>query len=207
MFDMLVALVSGLMLGLSLILPIGAQNAFVLRMGLRGEHVLAVCMTCALSDAVLILAGVTGFAQVSALVPWAESALLYAGVAFLLVYGARSFMAALQSHATLKAADATPPSLNRALLTCLAFTWLNPHVYLDTVVLIGSISTQFEANRGAFALGAMLGSFLFFFSLGYGARLARPFFARPGTWRILDTGIGLVMWMTAIRLILSEAAV
>src|SRR3954464_9934074 len=147
---MTATLLAGFLLGLSLILPIGAQNAFVLRVGLRGEHVLAVCLTCALSDAVLILAGVMGFAQVRAFVPWAESALLYAGVAFLLVYGARSFMAALQSTATLRAADVMPASLSRVLLTCLAFTWLNPHVYLDTVVLIGSISTQFAANLAAF---------------------------------------------------------
>jgi len=202
---MTVALISGLVLGLSLILPIGAQNAFVLRVGLRGEHVLAVCLTCALSDAVLILAGVTGFARISALAPWLESAMLYSGVAFLLVYGGRSFMSALRSSAALKDADAVPASLSRVLLTCLAFTWLNPHVYLDTVVLIGSVSTQFEAHRGAFALGAMLGSFLFFFSLGFGARLARPFFARPGTGRVLDAGIGLVMWVTAIRLVLKAA--
>jgi L-lysine exporter family protein LysE/ArgO len=207
MFDMMFALIAGFTLGLSLILPIGAQNAFVLRVGLRGEHVLAVCLTCAISDAVLILAGVTGFARISTLVPWAESAMRYAGAAFLVVYGTRSFMTAFQATATLKASDAAPASLGRVVLTCLAFTWLNPHVYLDTVVLIGSISTQFAGNREAFTLGAMLASVLFFFSLGYGARLLKPFFARPGTWRILDTGIGLVMWMTAARLLLGQAPV
>lgn len=199
---MTIAFFSGLMLGLSLILPIGAQNAFVLRVGLKGEHVLAVCLTCAISDAVLILAGVTGFAQISMLVPWAETALRYAGAVFLMAYGVRSFLAALQSTETLKAAEAAPARLGKVVLACLAFTWLNPHVYLDTVVLIGSVSTQFSQNRGAFALGAMTASFLFFFSLGFGARLLKPFFARPGTWRIVDTGIGIVMWVTAARLLL-----
>jgi L-lysine exporter family protein LysE/ArgO len=199
---MTIPLFAGFMLGLSLILPIGAQNAFVLRLGLRGEHVLAVCAACALSDAVLILAGVLGFAQVSAIMPWAEPVMRYAGAAFLIVYGARSFKAALAAEASLQISGTATTTLQSALLTCLALTWLNPHVYLDTVVLIGSISAQFEEGRGMFALGAMLASMTFFFSLGYGARLLRPFFARPGTWRILDGGIGLVMWVTAARVLL-----
>ncbi|WP_114946984.1 LysE/ArgO family amino acid transporter [Microvirga calopogonii] len=198
-------LLAGFLLGLSLILPIGAQNAFVLRVGLRGEHVFAVCLTCALSDAALILAGVSGFAQVSARVPWVETVLLYGGAAFLLVYGARSFMAAFGT-ASLRPSEATPESLGRVVLACLAFTWLNPHVYLDTVVLIGSISTQFNQGKGSFAAGAMLASFTFFFSLGFGARLLKPFFARPVTWRILDVAIGLIMWVTAARLLLGEGA-
>jgi L-lysine exporter family protein LysE/ArgO len=199
---MTIPLFAGFMLGLSLILPIGAQNAFVLRLGLRGEHVLAVCAACALSDAVLILAGVLGFAQVSAIMPWAEPVMRYAGAAFLIVYGARSFKAALAAEASLQISGTATTTLQSALLTCLALPWLNPHVYLDTVVLIGSISAQFEEGRGMFALGAMLASMTFFFSLGYGARLLRPFFARPGTWRILDGGIGLVMWVTAARVLL-----
>lgn len=197
---------AGFLLGLSLILPIGAQNAFVLRIGLRGEHVLAVCLTCAISDAVLILAGVSGFAELSARVPWAETVLRYGGGAFLLAYGARSFMAAFGS-AYLRPAEAAPDSLGRVVLTCLAFTWLNPHVYLDTVVLIGSISTQFDEGRGLFAAGAMTASFVFFFSLGFGARLLKPLFARPVTWRLLDVAIGLIMWATAARLLLSEGSV
>ena len=192
---------SGFMLGLSLILPIGAQNAFVLRLGLRGRHVFAVCLTCAVSDAILILAGVMGFSRIGAALPWAETAMLYAGAAFLAVYGARSFMAAFRDTEALKLSNEEPDRLGRVLLTCLAFTWLNPHVYLDTVVLIGSISTRFAEHRAAFAIGAMLASFTFFFSLGYGARLLRPFFSRPITWRFLDTGIGVVMWATAARLV------
>ena len=198
--------VAGFMLSLSLILPIGAQNAFVLRLGLRGEHVFAVCLTCALSDAVLIFAGVAGFAQIGAHLPWLETAMRYFGAAFLALYGARSFMAAFGEAAALKLSGTAPPSLRRVLLTCLALTWLNPHVYLDTVVLIGSISTQFAGGRSQFALGAMLASLTFFFSLGYGARLLRPLFVKPVTWRVLDIGIALVMWITAARLLLEIVA-
>jgi L-lysine exporter family protein LysE/ArgO len=198
-------LLAGFLLGLSLILPIGAQNAFVLRVGLRGEHVWAVCLTCALSDAVLILAGVSSFIHISASMPWAETALLYLGAGFLLVYGARSFREAFRS-ATLRPSEAAPVSLGRVVLTCLALTWLNPHVYLDTVVLIGSISTQFAESKASFAAGAMLASVMFFFSLGYGARLLKPLFARPATWRILDIVIGLIMWGTAARLLLNEGS-
>ena len=199
-------LLAGFLLGLSLILPIGAQNAFVLRVGLRGEHVLAVCLTCALSDAVLILAGVSGFAQVSAWVPWAETVLLYGGAVFLIAYGARSFMAAFKSE-FLRPSDTAQTGLGRVVLTCLALTWLNPHVYLDTVVLIGSISTQFDEGKALFATGAMLASFTFFFSLGFGARLLKPLFSRPVTWRILDIAIGLIMWATAARLLLGDGPV
>jgi len=201
---MTIPLVAGFMLGLSLILVIGAQNAFVLRLGLRGEHVLPVVLTCALSDAVLILIGVMGFAQVTAIVPWVEPLMRYAGAAFLIVYGARSFRSAFTVEASLQASGTATTTLRGALLTCLALTWLNPHVYLDTVVLIGSISTQFHEGREMFALGAMLASFGFFFSLGYGARLLRPLFARPGTWRVLDSGIGVVMWVTAARVLLAS---
>jgi L-lysine exporter family protein LysE/ArgO len=201
-FQMTAPFFAGFFLGLSLILPIGAQNAFVLRVGLRGEHVWAVCLTCALSDAALILAGVSGFAQVNAMVPWAETALRYFGAAFLLAYGARSFMDALRS-AALRPSEAAPVGLRRVIVTSLALTWLNPHVYLDTVVLIGAISTQFEEGKGWFATGAMLASVTFFFSLGYGARLLKPLFARPITWRILDIAIGVIMWVTAARLLLN----
>ncbi|WP_431854175.1 LysE/ArgO family amino acid transporter [Azospirillum sp.] len=198
---MLSAFVPGLLLGLSLIVAIGAQNAFVLRQGLRGEHILAVCLTCAVSDAVLIVAGVGGFAQANAWVPWLETATRYAGAAFLLAYGLRSFRAAVRADGALTPAAAVPPGLGATLATCLALTWLNPHVYLDTVVLVGSVSTQFAAGKHAFALGAMTASFLFFFALGYGARLLRPVFARPGAWRVLDAGIGTVMCAIAATLV------
>lgn len=197
---MLSAFVPGFLLGLSLIVAIGAQNAFVLRQGLRGEHILAICLTCAVSDAVLILLGVSGFAQAADWVPWLETATRYAGAAFLLAYGLRSFRAALRSGDALMPANAAPAGLGPTLATCLALTWLNPHVYLDTVVLVGSVSTQFAPGKGAFALGAMTASFLFFFSLGYGARLLRPVFGRPAAWRVLEVAIGIVMCTIAATL-------
>lgn len=198
---MLTAFLPGFLLGLSLIVAIGAQNAFVLRQGLRGEHVLPVCLTCALSDAVLILAGVGGFAQAAAWIPWLETAMRYAGAAFLIVYGLRSFRAAMRPGGSLTPAGDAAAGLGATLATCLALTWLNPHVYLDTVVLLGSVSTQFTSHTEFFTLGAMTASFVFFFALGYGARLLRPVFARPGAWRVLDLGIGVVMCTIAASLI------
>jgi len=194
------AAVAGFGLGFSLILAIGAQNAFVLRQGLRRAHVLAVCLTCALSDAVLIAAGVAGFGALSAAVPGAGQVLRYGGAAFLLWYGARAFAAAWRGGETLEpGADAG--GLGAALATCLALTWLNPHVWLDTVVLLGSVSAQYQA-RAAFGLGAGAASFVFFFGLGYGARLLAPLFRRPASWRVLDAGVGAVMWAIAARLVL-----
>lgn len=192
---------TGLSVGFSLILAIGAQNAFILRQGLRGEHVFWLCLTCAASDAVLIAIGVTSFQKIAALSPMIDPAMRLAGAAFLVWYGARSAISALRSNEALvvQAASATP--LRPALLTCLALTWLNPHVYLDTVVLLGTISTQFPGQQSAFAIGAMSASFLFFFGLGYGAAWLRPLFARPAAWRALEAAVALTMWVIAARLI------
>lgn len=201
------AFVPGYLLSLSLIVAIGAQNAYVLRQGLRREHVLAIVLTCALSDAALILAGVSGFAGASAALPWLTDAARFGGAVFLTVYGARSLRAALRSTDTLTAAEAAPRGLAPTLLTCLALTWLNPHVYLDTVVLLGSISTQFAPHKTSFALGAMAASATFFTALGYGAGLLRPLFARPGAWRALEAGIAVVMWTIALRLFIASPAV
>jgi L-lysine exporter family protein LysE/ArgO len=196
------AWVAGFGLGFSLILAIGAQNAFVLRQGLRRAHVFAVCLTCAVSDALLIAAGVAGFGALSQAVPGLETVMRYGGAAFLLAYGARAFLSAWRGGAVLQpGSEGARGSLGAALLTCLALTWLNPHVYLDTVVLLGSISAQYD-DRLAFALGAMSASFVFFFSLGYGARLLQPFFRRPSSWRVLDAGVGAVMWAIAVKLLL-----
>jgi L-lysine exporter family protein LysE/ArgO len=195
--------IAGMTMGLSLIVAIGAQNAFVLRHGLRNEHVLAVCLTCALSDAILILAGVTGFGKMAAWLPWLEPVMRYGGAAFLIWYGAKSLLNALRSTEALRVAtELASSSLATTLLACLAITWLNPHVYLDTVVLLGTISTQFPGLEPSFAAGAVMGSFLFFFSLGYGAIWLRPVFARPVAWRILDTIIALVMTGIALKLII-----
>lgn len=193
---------TGMLMSLSLILAIGAQNAFVLRQGLRGEHVLAVCLACAVSDAILITVGVTSFRTVSDWLPWLEPVMRFGGAVFLIWYGAKSLLSALRSNEAL-AADASLPvtDLFRTLVACLAITWLNPHVYLDTVVLLGSISTQFDDNLGSFAVGAILGSFVFFFALGYGAVRLRPMFEQPRAWRILETLIALVMWAIAFKLL------
>ena len=194
---------TGMMMGLSLIVAIGAQNAFVLRQGLRGEHVLAVCLACAVSDAVLITLGVTSFGTISLWLPWLMPVMRYGGALFLIWYGVKSLHAALRSRAALM----VNPSLAetdvfRSLAACLAITWLNPHVYLDTVVLLGTISSQFDGARTAFAGGAITGSFLFFFALGYGARWLRPFFARPEAWRALEGSVALIMWMIAAKLLM-----
>ena len=153
--DFSVAL-AGFALGISLILAIGAQNAFVLKQGLKREHVFAVCFICALSDAILISAGVAGFGAIVKQFPLIEQISRYAGAAFLLVYAALSFKSALTTSHKLEAKGKEVGSLVTALLTCLAFTWLNPHVYLDTVVLLGSISTQYEGQQLAFGLGAVI---------------------------------------------------
>lgn len=196
------ALIAGFALGFSLILAIGAQNAFVLRQGLRGLHVLAVCLVCAVSDSVLIVAGVAGFGALATAVPGLEQVMRWGGAAFLIWYGVKSFRAAMSGGDALKAEGAVEQSLGAALLTCLALTWLNPHVYLDTVVLLGSISAQYEA-KPAFAIGAISASFVFFFSLGYGARLLRPMFTSPRAWQVLDGIVGTIMWAIAAKLLLA----
>lgn len=192
---------AGLGVGLSLILAIGAQNAFVLKQGLLRNHVLAVCLFCAVSDAALIAAGVAGAGAIARNAPWFLQAMRWGGAAFLLWYGLRSARAAWRGGETLRAAAGAAPALGPTLATLAALTWLNPHVWLDTVVLIGSISSA-QPDRLGFALGAMSGSFLFFFSLGFGARLLAPLFARPLSWRVLEAGVALVMWTIAATLIL-----
>ena len=194
------AALAGFGLGMSLILAIGAQNAFVLRQGLVRRHVLAVCLVCALSDALLIAAGVAGFGAMTRAVPWLESVMRLGGAAFLLWYGLRSLMRAWRGGDMLMAGNRTQ-SLRAAVLTCLALTWLNPHVYLDTLVLLGAVSAQYGSGL-AFGAGAVAASFVFFFSLGYGARLLSPVLTRPGAWRILDMLIGVLMWTIAATLLL-----
>lgn len=196
--------VAGLSIGLSLIVAIGAQNAFVLRQGLKGEHVFAVCLACAVSDAALIVLGVTSFGRIAAVLPWLDPVMRFGGGAFLIWYGAKSLYSSLKSQGALAVGEAGTPAkpLWPTLLACLAITWLNPHVYLDTVVLLGTISTQFPGREGIFALGATTGSFLFFFALGFGAGFLRPIFAKPAAWRILEGIIALVMWAIAAKLLL-----
>jgi L-lysine exporter family protein LysE/ArgO len=194
---------AGLSMGLSLIVAIGAQNAFVLRQGLKGEHVFFVSLACALSDAILIVLGVTSFGRIAAILPWLDPVMRIGGAAFLIWYGARSLLSAIRSNGTLTVSEGGVASpLWPTLLACLALTWLNPHVYLDTVVLLGTISTQFPGEEAIFAAGATTGSFLFFFSLGYGAAWLRPIFAKPIAWRILESVIAVVMWAIALKLLI-----
>ena len=199
---MIGAAVHGYLTSLSLILAIGAQNAFVLRQGLRREHVAAVVAVCAVSDALLILAGVAGFGAAQALLPWLGTAMRWGGVAFLLAYGALRFRAALRGGAALQPASGAAAPLRRVLATCLLLTWANPHVYLDTVVLMGSISASFAPHQALFGAAAALGSFSFFAALGFGARLLAPVFARPAAWVWLEVVVGLTMWAIAAALAL-----
>lgn len=194
------AYLAGLGTGLSLIVAIGAQNAFVLKQGLMRRHVLPTVVFCALSDAVLIVAGVLGAGAIAARAPWFLETMRWGGAAFLLAYGARSLRAAWRGGAVLRAGEGAT-SLGATLAVLAALTWLNPHVWLDTVVLLGGVSAGF-GDRGAFALGAVTGSVLFFAALGYGARWLSPVFARPGAWRVLDLCVGLVMWTIALGLVL-----
>ncbi len=197
---MLEAAVQGYLVSLSLILAIGAQNAFVLRQGIRGEHVLAVVLVCALSDAVLISAGVAGFGAASARFAWLGAALRWGAAAFLAVYGALRFRAALRGGEALRPAKDAPASLTSVLGTCLVLTWANPHVYLDTVALIGSISAQYAPFQALFGAAAAFGSLSFFAALGFGARYLVPWFANPKAWVVLEVGIGMTMWAIAAGL-------
>lgn len=197
------AALSGFLVSLSLIAAIGAQNAFVLRQGLRREHVAAVVAVCALSDATLIAAGVAGFGAASRMAPWLADAMLWAGVAFLAVYGALRFRAAWRGGAALMPANSQPAPLGRVLATCLVLTWANPHVYLDTVMLLGSLSAQYAPWQAAFGLGAAVGSVTFFSALGFGARMLAPVFAKPRAWVVLEVLVGLTMWAIALGLVLS----
>ncbi|MFI6364197.1 LysE/ArgO family amino acid transporter [Nocardia sp. NPDC050630] len=198
------AAISGLGFGLSLIVAIGAQNAFVLRQGLRGQHVLAVVAVCTVSDIVLIAAGVGGLGVVVESAPVLLSVIRYAGAAFLLGYGilaARRVCAA--SSLTIESTGATV-ALGATVLTCLALTWLNPHVYLDTVLLLGSFANTYTSpDRWFLGAGAMVASIIWFTSLGYGARKLGPLFARPSAWRVLDSVIAVVMFSLALGLLLT----
>lgn len=199
---MIAAALTGFATGFSLILAIGAQNAFVLRQGLARAHVFWLCLFCAASDAVLITAGVLGFGAIVALWPGLPRVMALAGAAFLVVYGLQRLIAAWRGDYALQLAGQTR-ALWPTLATAAAFTWLNPHVYLDTLGLIGAISTDFHgtAPKTAFGAGAVAASFVFFFSLGYGARLLGPVMQSARAWRVLDTGIGLVMWALAAKLL------
>ena len=190
--DTLSAAAAGFGLGLSLIIAIGAQNAYVLRQGIRGEHVGAIVLICAASDAVLIAAGISGVGFVIEGAPGIITAIRIVGATFLITYGVMAARRALNPQ-TLTAETAGGASFNKAMLTAFALTWLNPHVYLDTVLLLGSVANTHDGDRWAFGAGAAIGSVAWFSTLGFGARLLRGIFARPLAWRILDAMVAVVM--------------
>ena len=193
--------INGLLVAAGLIMAIGAQNAFVLAQSLRREHHLPVAALCILCDVLLVSVGVFGLAAVLADNPLLLEITRWGGVAFLLWYGTLALRRAFKPQ-SLRSADAQPRPLRAVLLAALAVTLLNPHVYLDTVVLLGSVSAQYEDRLG-FGIGAVCASFVFFFALGYGARLLAPFFQRPVSWRVLDAGVGAVMWAIAASLLMA----
>jgi len=194
------ASLTGLVTGLSLIVAIGAQNAYVLRQGLARDHVGAVVLVCTLSDVVLIVAGVAGIGTVVENAPWALTVVRWLGVAFLGWYGVSSLLRARRTE-SLRVAAGGPTSSRAVVGRAVALTWLNPHVYLDTVLLLGTVANhQGSTGRWWFALGACLGSALWFTGLGYGARSASRVLATPRAWQVLDVVIGVVMLAVAVRL-------
>ncbi|WP_419703792.1 LysE/ArgO family amino acid transporter [Promicromonospora sp. NFX87] len=203
----MLTLLAGLGFGLSLIVAIGAQNAFVLRQGLRREHVAVVAAICAVSDALLYAAGGAGFGPLVERWPDAVEVMRWLGAAVVLGYGAMAAWRAVRGDTKLAAAedgalgDSPGRRLRPVVLTTLALTWLNPHVYLDTVLLQGSVAATYGDDRWLFTAGAMVSSILWFCGLGYGARLLAPVLKRPGAWRVVDGVIALIMLAVAVSLL------
>jgi L-lysine exporter family protein LysE/ArgO len=190
------AITTGFASGLALIIAIGAQNAFVLRQGLKRQNILAVVFFCAVADAILIGAGILGLGAVIESVPWVLVALRFGGAAYLVWFGIGSIRRAI-SPSILEVSGQAKSNLSKAIGTAAALTFLNPHVYIDTVILLGSIGNQFVNDRWWFWLGASIGSFVWFFGLGYFARLLSPFTSSLKFWRILDLLIAAVMFLIA----------
>ena len=197
---MITAALTGFATAFSLILAIGAQNMMVLRQGLARAHIFWVCLFCACSDAILIIAGVLGFGALIDQFPNVIAIIKWGAIAFLLAYAALRLWAAYKGEYDAQVAGKAQ-SLGAVIAAIFAVTWLNPHVYLDTLALIGSISTQYVGPpKLAFTIGAVSASFTFFFALGYGARILAPYFASAKMWRALDIAIALVMIAIAIGL-------
>jgi L-lysine exporter family protein LysE/ArgO len=197
------AILPGFLTGLSLIVAIGAQNAFVLRQGLLRKHVLVMVLICAISDATLIILGVLGLGALISALPWLLEVIRWVGVAFLVWYGSTSLRRFMKNE-SLKAAEAGSGNLKQTVLTTLALTFLNPHVYLDTVIFIGGIANQFGDQKWFFVIGAVTASFIWFFSLGFGASKASVVMSKPAFWKILDVFIAAVMFSLAITLAVAK---
>lgn len=199
---MVTAFLEGFGLGLGLIVAIGAQNAFVLRQGLRNQYLFITAFICSISDAALIFFGLFGFGAIVARYPEIISALTWGGAIFIFIYGLGSFRSSLSAKILSLEPTKEVSGLRNTVFATLAFTWLNPHVYLDTVVLIGSIGTRYDLfNRVLFGTGAMLASIIWFFGLAYGAGKLAPVLEKPVAWRVLDAMIGIIMWWIAYSLV------
>lgn len=203
MTSTLAAALAGLGFGLSLIVAIGAQNAYVLRQGLRKEHVFVIVAICALSDALLIAVGVAGLGAIIQQLEWLLLLIEVIGGVFLCTYGVMAAKRAWKPEVLNTDTGGASISLKVAVGTVLALTYLNPHVYLDTVLLLGSVAGTYEAKRWWFAAGAMLGSIIWFSTLGFGARLLAPVFKKPTAWRVLDAIIAVVMFTLGMSLLIS----
>jgi L-lysine exporter family protein LysE/ArgO len=202
----LAAALAGLGFGLSLIVAIGAQNAYVLRQGLRREHVFVVVVICALSDALLIAVGVAGLGAIIQQLEWLLLLIEAVGGVFLCTYGVMAAKRAWKPEVLNTDTGGKAVSLKVAVGTVLALTYLNPHVYLDTVLLLGSVAGTYEANRWWFAAGAMAGSIIWFSTLGFGARFLAPVFKKATAWRVLDAIIAVVMFTLGTSLLVSFVA-
>ncbi|MEY4714551.1 MAG: hypothetical protein RIQ37_881 [Actinomycetota bacterium] len=201
----MIALIPGFFTGLSLIVAIGAQNAFVIRQGLAKSYVFLVVAICAVIDALLIALGIAGLGALITATPWLLEFIRWFGVAYLTWFGLKSFRRAF-SKQQMDLSGSTSDTAKKVAASVLGFTLLNPHVYLDTVILVGSIGNQFGDQRWWFGAGAMAASFLWFFGLGYGAKAASRFMTKPVFWRVLDTAIGVVMFSIAILLAVFDFA-
>ena len=199
------AALAGLVTGLSLIVAIGAQNAYLLRLGLTRQHVSVAVAICASSDIILIALGIGGIGRLIRSVPQALDVLKWVGVIYLVGYSLHSFRHALRDE-VLVPSQADRPSQRTVIVTTLAFTFLNPHVYLDTVLLLGSIGNQYGTQRWLFAAGAGLASVAWFTALGFGARGAARLMSKPVTWRVLDVMIGVVMLGVAISVAMTNVS-
>jgi L-lysine exporter family protein LysE/ArgO len=193
---------SGFATTMALIAAIGAQNAFVLRQGIRGEHVLPVVAVCTVSDLILIAVGIAGFGALIAAHPDIVTVTTYGGAAFLIGYGLLAARRAMKPGA-LTPSDAAPARLTAVLATCLALTFLNPHVYLDTVILLGALANEHKDSKWLFGLGAVCASAVWFTGLGFGARRIGHLFASPKTWRYLDGGIAAMMIGLGVALLVT----
>ena len=195
----MIAFSSGLVSGLALIIAIGAQNAFVIRQGLQRQHVLTVVLFCAISDALLIAAGTAGFGRAIESAPEVLEIVRWFGVTYLIFFGLKSIRSAF-SHNVLTLEQAAVVSRRKIILTVLALTFLNPHVYLDTVIFLGSLANQFPSEKWLFSSGAMAASFLWFFFIGFGSKMAARFMLKVIFWRILDLAVAAIMFTLAAYL-------